>query len=85
MLNTDIHNPSNKRKMTKIDFVRNNRGIDGDGDLPRELLEEVRTSVQCCEQEGVASHSWSSCKFTSGLHGDGWVALQTLLLLYREE
>jgi hypothetical protein len=45
MLNTDIHNPSNKRKMTKDGFVRNNRGIDGDSDLPRELLEEIYDQV----------------------------------------
>lgn len=41
MLNTDVHNPANKHKMTKEEFVRNNRGIDGDGDLPREMLEAV--------------------------------------------
>jgi hypothetical protein len=36
-----MHNPANKHKMTKEGFVRNNRGIDGDGDLPREMLEGV--------------------------------------------
>lgn len=36
MLNTDAHNPNVKanRKMTKKQFVSNNRGIDGGKDLP---------------------------------------------------
>ena len=38
MLNTDLHNPQVRKKMTVEDFVRNNRGIDDGADLPRELL-----------------------------------------------
>ncbi|KAL3514922.1 hypothetical protein ACH5RR_021824 [Cinchona calisaya] len=38
MLNTDAHNTMVKDKMTKADFVRNNRGIDGGKDLPEEYL-----------------------------------------------
>jgi brefeldin A-inhibited guanine nucleotide-exchange protein len=34
MLNTDVHNPAVKNKMTVEDFVRNNRGIDAGADLP---------------------------------------------------
>lgn len=41
MLNTDLHNCANRRKMTREAFVRNNRGIDDGNDLPRELLAEV--------------------------------------------
>eukprot|EP00292_Cryptomonas_paramecium_P010586 CAMPEP_0113698514 /NCGR_PEP_ID=MMETSP0038_2-20120614/22754_1 /TAXON_ID=2898 /ORGANISM="Cryptomonas paramecium" /LENGTH=332 /DNA_ID=CAMNT_0000621689 /DNA_START=183 /DNA_END=1178 /DNA_ORIENTATION=- /assembly_acc=CAM_ASM_000170 len=43
MLNTDAHNASVRRaqKMTKEQFVRNNRGIDDGKDLPRDLLESM--------------------------------------------
>ncbi|KAK7299778.1 hypothetical protein RJT34_10605 [Clitoria ternatea] len=38
MLNTDAHNNMVKDKMTKADFLRNNRGIDDGKDLPEEYL-----------------------------------------------
>ncbi|GMH32506.1 hypothetical protein BSKO_00340 [Bryopsis sp. KO-2023] len=38
MLNTDAHNDQVKNKMTKEGFVRNNRGINDDADLPEEYL-----------------------------------------------
>ncbi|CAN0272192.1 unnamed protein product [Discosporangium mesarthrocarpum] len=43
MLNTDLHNPSIKedRRMSKEDFMRNNRGIDQGHSLPDEFLEGI--------------------------------------------
>ncbi|GMI02718.1 hypothetical protein TrLO_g6866 [Triparma laevis f. longispina] len=40
MLNTDLHNPNmeDEKRMTVEQFVRNNRGIDGGGDLDRKFL-----------------------------------------------
>lgn len=38
MLNTDAHNNMVKEKMSKADFIRNNRGIDDGKDLPDEYL-----------------------------------------------
>ncbi|KAK9286659.1 hypothetical protein L1049_015059 [Liquidambar formosana] len=38
LLNTDAHNSMVKDKMTKADFIRNNRGIDDGKDLPEEYL-----------------------------------------------
>ncbi|KAJ4846622.1 Protein big1 [Turnera subulata] len=38
MLNTDAHNSMVKEKMTKADFIRNNRGINDGKDLPEEYL-----------------------------------------------
>ncbi|KAI4375753.1 hypothetical protein MLD38_013580 [Melastoma candidum] len=38
MLNTDAHNNMVKDKMSKADFIRNNRGIDDGKDLPEEYL-----------------------------------------------
>ena len=43
MLNVDSHNPNiaKKNKMTKEQFIRNNRGIDDGKDLPKETLEAI--------------------------------------------
>ncbi|CAM6114681.1 unnamed protein product [Calypogeia fissa] len=45
ILNTDLHNPQVKRKMTEEDFIRNNRGINAKQDLPREMLLELYHSI----------------------------------------
>eukprot|EP00282_Hemiselmis_andersenii_P014629 CAMPEP_0114149470 /NCGR_PEP_ID=MMETSP0043_2-20121206/22175_1 /TAXON_ID=464988 /ORGANISM="Hemiselmis andersenii, Strain CCMP644" /LENGTH=371 /DNA_ID=CAMNT_0001244113 /DNA_START=122 /DNA_END=1234 /DNA_ORIENTATION=- len=43
MLNTDAHNPAIKphKKMTKEQFIKNNRGLDNGHDLDREFLERI--------------------------------------------
>jgi brefeldin A-inhibited guanine nucleotide-exchange protein len=41
MLNTDAHNPQVKKRMTKSDFIKNNRGINDNEDLPEELLSSI--------------------------------------------
>jgi brefeldin A-inhibited guanine nucleotide-exchange protein len=41
MLNTDQHNKQIKHKMTKEQFIRNNRGINNNGDLPEDFLGKV--------------------------------------------
>ncbi|EPY51939.1 Sec7 domain-containing protein [Schizosaccharomyces cryophilus OY26] len=38
MLNTDLHSPQIKNKMSKEDFVKNNRGINSGGDLDEDYL-----------------------------------------------
>lgn len=46
MLNTDLHNPQvKKNKMSKEQFVKNNRGIDNGKDLPRRYLEEIYDDI----------------------------------------
>lgn len=45
MLNTDAHNPMVKNKMGLEDFLRNNRGIDDGGDLPREFLVDLYNRI----------------------------------------
>mmetsp|Transcript_86464 Transcript_86464/g.222718 ORF Transcript_86464/g.222718 Transcript_86464/m.222718 type:complete len:1855 (+) Transcript_86464:120-5684(+) len=45
MLQTDLHNPGVKNKMTKDEFVRNNRGINNNEDLPRQYLEQLYEGV----------------------------------------
>lgn len=41
LLNTDAHNPQVKKRMTKAEFTKNNRGINDNGDLPEEFLSEI--------------------------------------------
>lgn len=41
MLNTDQHNTQVKKKMSKEEFIKNNRGIDNGEDLPAEYLSEI--------------------------------------------
>uniref|UniRef100_A0A7S1LWR9 SEC7 domain-containing protein n=1 Tax=Alexandrium catenella TaxID=2925 RepID=A0A7S1LWR9_ALECA len=45
MLQTDLHNGQVKNKMTKDQFVSNNRGINDNNDLPREYLEKLYDSI----------------------------------------
>ncbi|KAJ1978064.1 guanine nucleotide exchange protein for ADP-robosylation factor [Dimargaris xerosporica] len=46
MLNTDAHSPQVKHRMTKQDFVKNNRGIDENADLPEEYLGAIYDEIQ---------------------------------------
>lgn len=41
MLNTDLHNPCVTKKMTKSEFIKNNRGIDNGKDVPKIFLENL--------------------------------------------
>ena len=45
MLNTDAHSPQVKNRMTKADFVKNNRGINDGRDLPEEILSAVYDDI----------------------------------------
>ncbi|GAV81823.1 Sec7 domain-containing protein/DUF1981 domain-containing protein/Sec7_N domain-containing protein [Cephalotus follicularis] len=45
LLNTDAHNSMVKNKMTKADFIRNNRGIDDGKDLPEEYLGAIYDQI----------------------------------------
>lgn len=49
MLNTDQHNASIRKKMTLEDFIRNNRGINANEDLPKWFLTQVFESIAACE------------------------------------
>lgn len=48
MLNTDLHNPNiaANKKMTKEEFIRNNRGINDGKDLPKEYLENIYDEIK---------------------------------------
>lgn len=45
MLNTDLHNTQNKRKMTLEDFARINRNTNEGEPMPHELLSDIYTAI----------------------------------------
>lgn len=49
MLNTDAYNPQVKKRMTRADFIKNNRGINDGADLPEEMLSEIFDDIQAKE------------------------------------
>lgn len=49
MLNTDLHNPQVKHKMTLPDFIRNNRGINDGKDVHEEYLTHLYNSIKTRE------------------------------------
>ncbi|KAK4009871.1 hypothetical protein OUZ56_019014 [Daphnia magna] len=45
MLTTDLHSPQVKNKMTKEQFIKNNRGINDSKDLPEEYLSQIYDEI----------------------------------------
>ena len=43
MLQTNLHNPAirDDKRMTKADFIKQNKGISSDGEVPEEMLLEI--------------------------------------------
>ncbi|XP_027089655.1 brefeldin A-inhibited guanine nucleotide-exchange protein 1-like isoform X1 [Coffea arabica] len=68
MLNTDAHNTMVKDKMTKADFIRNNRGIDGGKDLPEEYLGKLYDQIVKNEIKMNADSSVPQSKQGNGLN-----------------
>ncbi|KAA8546194.1 hypothetical protein F0562_020912 [Nyssa sinensis] len=68
MLNTDAHNSMVKDKMTKADFIRNNRGIDDGKDLPEEYLGALYDQIVKNEIKMNADSSAPQSKQVNGLN-----------------
>ncbi|KAJ7068245.1 hypothetical protein C8F01DRAFT_1117441 [Mycena amicta] len=49
LLNTDHYNPQVKRRMTKTDFIKNNRGINDGVDLPEQYLSDIFDEIDSNE------------------------------------
>ncbi|KAJ7781264.1 hypothetical protein B0H16DRAFT_1497677 [Mycena metata] len=49
LLNTDHYNPQVKKRMTKTDFIKNNRGINDGADLPEQFLSEIFDEIDANE------------------------------------
>ncbi|KAJ3118784.1 guanine nucleotide exchange protein for ADP-robosylation factor [Phlyctochytrium bullatum] len=73
MLNTDQHNAQVKKRMTKQDFLKNNRGIDEGKDLPTELLEaifdEISTNEIVMKDEAMSKSAAAASGSANGPQG----------------
>ncbi len=49
MLTTDLHSAQVKKKMTREEFIRNNRGINESEDLPEEYLSNIYAEIESSE------------------------------------
>ncbi len=63
MLNTDLYNPQNQRRMTMEEFIRNNRGINDGNDFEEQLLKHIYTQIATREivlpeENQSADHAW---------------------------
>eukprot|EP00261_Vitis_vinifera_P033263 XP_019074506.1 PREDICTED: brefeldin A-inhibited guanine nucleotide-exchange protein 1 isoform X2 [Vitis vinifera] len=68
LLNTDAHNNMVKDKMTKADFIRNNRGIDDGKDLPEEYLGAIYDHIVKNEIKMNADSSAPQSKQANGFN-----------------
>ncbi|KAL2926746.1 Brefeldin A-inhibited guanine nucleotide-exchange protein 1 [Bienertia sinuspersici] len=68
LLNTDAHNNMVKNKMSKADFIRNNRGIDDGNDLPDEYLGVLYDQIVKNEIKMNAENSQPQSKQVNGLN-----------------
>lgn len=68
MLNTDAHNNMVKDKMSKADFIRNNRGIDDGKDLPEVYLESLYDQIVKNEIKMKADYAVPQHKQTNSLN-----------------
>ncbi|PIA25663.1 hypothetical protein AQUCO_10900008v1 [Aquilegia coerulea] len=81
LLNTDAHNSMVKDKMSKADFIRNNRGIDDGKDLPEEYLSDLYDQIVKNEikikDNSIASQSKQANSLNKLLGLDGILNLVT--------
>lgn len=49
LLNTDAHNPQVKKPMSKVEFIKNNRGIDDGKDIDEKLLSSIYDEINANE------------------------------------
>ncbi|KAF8409876.1 hypothetical protein HHK36_002394 [Tetracentron sinense] len=76
MLNTDAHNNMVKDKMSKADFIRNNRGIDDGKDLPEDYLgaiydhivkNEIKMNADSSVPQGKQANSFNKLLGLDGI------------------
>jgi brefeldin A-inhibited guanine nucleotide-exchange protein len=74
MLNTDLYNPQNKNRMSKADFIKNNRGINDGQDLPEELLVGIYDEIATNEirmKDEIVTLTASTSGFAASLANVG--------------
>ncbi|KAL6874044.1 hypothetical protein ACP4OV_014126 [Aristida adscensionis] len=68
LLNTDAHNAMVKNKMSKADFMRNNRGIDNGKDLPEDYLSALYDQIVSNEIKMSADSSVAQTRQTNSVN-----------------
>lgn len=68
MLNTDLHSSQIKNKMTKADFLKNNRGINDNNDLPDAFLTQIYDEIGAREIVMEEERSAGYFQHSLGLH-----------------
>ena len=58
MLNTTLHNPNVKKKISMEQFVSQNRGINSGKDLPKDILELIYKNIKEIKQHQIHFYSW---------------------------
>ncbi|KAJ3010196.1 Brefeldin A-inhibited guanine nucleotide-exchange protein 1 [Thoreauomyces humboldtii] len=84
MLNTDQHSPTIKHRMDLAAYIKNNRGINDDGDLPNELLSDIFDQVSREEIIMEEEHSGKLAQMAIGW-GAGDLNDRQRMELYRKE
>jgi Sec7-like guanine-nucleotide exchange factor len=64
MLNTDLHNPSVKKKISKEGFIKNNRGINDGKNLPDDYLGALYDSFKSQELHLVEGLRFDDTSYT---------------------
>jgi brefeldin A-inhibited guanine nucleotide-exchange protein len=82
MLNTDQHSSQIKHRMDKAAFIKNNRGINDDGDLPDEFLGAIFDEIH--QNEIIMQDDSNLVKMTMGW-GAGEANERKRLEIYKKE
>ncbi|ANB14854.1 Arf family guanine nucleotide exchange factor SEC7 [Sugiyamaella lignohabitans] len=73
MLNTDLHSPEIKQRMTTEEFIRNNRGINDSANLPDEFLLNIYHEIQTNEIK-LLSEQHAALLSSGGTQGGSFAA-----------
>jgi len=76
MLNTALHNPNVRQKITLEQFVAQNRGINSGKDLPKEILEKIYRNIKD-EPFEIPNESYDDLMYTFfSPEKEGWLLKQ---------
>lgn len=79
MLNTDAHKPDIKVKMTELEFIKNNRGMNGGKDFTKEFLSDLYYRIV---YEEISEHAGPT-PFPNG-YKKGWGYVKSEALRFLE-
>lgn len=89
MLNTDQHSPQVKVRMTVDDFIKNNRGIDNNQDVPHEILNQIfndihNNEIKLLSEQHLALLAGGVGEQSTGLFGSKDASREQYMMASRE-